>query len=128
MYIQFFIFNVSFRGRGDKAPTGHFSFCGTLISKLNVVSLLNFFSNSTTGYKCLIFTVILKQFLRKNCDDIAKLLFDRNLTDVFPNLNICIIALRSYQAISLTNYEAELLFSKLAQIKNQPRSTQIKDG
>lgn len=57
-----------------------------------------------------------------NCSAIAKLLYERNLIDVFPNVYI---ALRLYFTIPLTNCEAERSFSKLALIKNRLRSTQV---
>lgn len=57
-----------------------------------------------------------------NCSAIAKLLYERNLIDVFPNVYI---ALRLYLTIPLTNCEAERSFSKLALIKNRLRSTQV---
>jgi len=59
-----------------------------------------------------------------NCGVIAKLYYERQLIDVFPNVYI---ALRLYMTIPLTNCEAEYSFSKLALIKNQLRSTQIED-
>ncbi|KAL4107159.1 hypothetical protein QTP88_017544 [Uroleucon formosanum] len=59
-----------------------------------------------------------------NCGAIAKLLYERQLIDVFPNVYI---ALRLYLTIPLTNCEAERSFSKLALIKNRLRSTQIED-
>jgi len=59
-----------------------------------------------------------------NCGAIAKLLYERQLIDIFPNVYI---ALRLYLTIPLTNCEAERSFSKLALIKNRLRSTQIED-
>jgi hypothetical protein len=55
-----------------------------------------------------------------NCCAIAKLLYERQFIDVFPNIYI---ALR----IPLTNYEVERSFSKLALIKNRLSSTHIED-
>lgn len=54
-----------------------------------------------------------------NCDAISKLLYERNLVDVFPKLYI---ASRLHLKIPLTNCEVEHSSSNLALIKNRLKS------
>lgn len=55
---------------------------------------------------------------------IIKLLHERQLINVFPNLSI---ALRMYLSIPVTNCESERSFSKLSLIKNRLRSNLVDD-
>lgn len=55
---------------------------------------------------------------------IMKLLHERKLIDVFPNLSI---ALRMYLSIPVANCETERSFSKLSLIKNRLRSSLLDD-